>query len=350
MRSNTVFTLLFAVVVVAVLIGEAYVYTVDDGRCSSGVSVTAGGIEYSVTSVGSDQYSVIVMDNGSFEKIDSYYIYCDERYGSKVEKVPVPVGAKEFTQEYYISQLVKTLNNRGIHDIEILNADELKDAMDADISASKASVKGLIVLSGALPETIYTGVSGDTIIDWIGNGGSLYWAGNVLGKYYGTSDGKVTEVAATVYGPLFNIDPVCISDSDETVLSDINSNEFRYSLSLMNNRIKYGIDPSGLSVDFLSVGYTKDGYCSAVLYSYGNGMICVLAGDYSSNHRHDLVQLVASGICYDTAQAGYADGEVKRGTVSGTIDVSFVSGNNYAAYVYCGGYYTVYGKAEGWSA
>jgi len=49
-------------------------------------------------------------------------------------------------------------------------------------------------------------------------------------------------------------------------------------------------------------------------------------------------------------QIGYADGNVKRGTVSGTIDVSFVSGNNYVAYVYFGGYYTVYGKAEGWSA
>ena len=346
MRSNTLFTVIFATVIVAVLIGEIYVYTLDQGRYSSDVRISDDGlgVEYSVTSAGSEQYSVLVLDNGDFERVESYYIYYDADYGSKLEKVQVPVGAKELTQEYYISQLVKTLNNRGVNDIRILNAAELKEAMEADISSSETSVKGLVVLSGALPDTVYKGGSGDLIFNWIGGGGSLYWAGNVLGAYYSTSGGGIENV--TGYEGLFHYGR-SFSDSTDTELSDI-GNGYRYSLSLMNNRIRYGMDPSGLTDGRLAVGYAKDGYCSTVLYKFGDGMICVLAGDYSSNQRHDLAQLIASGICYGTVTVGSASGNVKRGTVSGTVDIGFVSGNNYTAYVYCGGYYTVYGKTTGW--
>jgi hypothetical protein len=351
LRSNTVLTVIFVVIVAAVLIGEAYVYTLDPGRYSSVAQDTADGrLEYAVTSGGSDVYSVVVLDNGAFEKIDKYYIYYDAEYGSVLEKTWSPVGAKELTQEYYISQLVATLNNRGVSDIEILNAECLASKMSDDISSGTASRKGLVILSGALPDTIYKGAGApaDTVFDWISDGGSLYWAGNALGKYYATPGKKTVEVQAPVYEGLFFRGVPCLTDSTETELSDVD-NGYRYSLSLMNNSVRYGVNGpmlAGAGNKILSVGYTDGEHSSAVMFEFGKGMICVLAGDHSNNQRHDLAQIIASGICHSTSEtaAGYAEGEVKHGTVAGTIDTGFAAGSNYTVYIYFGGYFTVYGK------
>ncbi|MCL2143086.1 MAG: hypothetical protein FWH44_02350 [Methanomassiliicoccaceae archaeon] len=341
-RSDIVLTVIFAAVVAVVLIGEAYVYTAGDGRYASDIAWTDDGIEYSVTSKGSEQYSVLVMDNGSFEMINRLYIYYDEGYGSELEKVRVPVGAKALTQEYYISQLIATLNNRGVRNIEILNAAELKDALEDDITSSNASVKGLVVLSGALPETIYS-TSVNLVLDWINDGGSLYWAGNFLGKYYATPGGTAEAVRNYEYD--FFGKTGCLNEGGENAeLSDIVTNNYRHSLSLMNNRIKYGVDISGLGG--LAVGYTDGTYSSTAMVRLGDGMICVLAGDYSNDQRHDLAQIIASGISAYTDEnaAGYVKGDVKKGTVTGSVDIDYTGGHNYAVYVYYGGYYTVYGK------
>jgi hypothetical protein len=61
---------------------------------------------------------------------------------------------------------------------------------------------------------------------------------------------------------------------------------------------------------------------------------------------------MASGISAYTAEepAGYAAGEVKRGTVTGTICADLVIGKNYTVYVYYGGYFTVYGRTAEVSA
>jgi hypothetical protein len=345
MRSNNVLTVIFVIIVVAVLVGEVYVYTMSDGRCSSEITITDGRLEYSVTSKGSENYSVVVSDNGSFEKIESYYIYYDADYGSKLEKARVPIGAKELTQEYHIEQLIKMLNIRGICDITMLNAADLAVAMRSDFApGGKATSKGLVVLSGALPYTIYTGYAEDTVFKWITAGGSLYWAGNILGKYCAKENGTTDEVIG--YETLF-FGPCMNTDDASAELSDV-ANGYRYSLSLMNSSVKYGIDPSKLSAAGLAVGYTDGTYCSSVLVKFGSGMICVFAGDLSNEQRHDLAQIIASGICYDSKEAGYAEGNVKRGTVTGTIDAAFKSGHNYTVYIYCGGYFTVYGKTTGY--
>ncbi|MDR2866987.1 MAG: hypothetical protein LBV13_06290 [Methanomassiliicoccaceae archaeon] len=338
MRSNTVLTVIFAVIVAAVLIGEVYVYTQDQGRYSSDVTFDAENdrIDYSVTSKGSEQYSVIVSDNGGFGRVDNYYIYYDAEYGSRLEKVQVPVGARELTQEYHISQLITMLNNRSITEIEMLNATELEAMMTT--GGSPAS-KGLIILSGAFPDTVYTGEPTDPVFNWINAGGSLYWAGNVIGAYIARSNGTVEEVPDGE--GLFGLSP--LSTSPEKELSDITTNDYRHSLSLMNNSVRYGVNTKGLT-DHLAIGYTDGTYSSSVLLKVGDGMICVVAGDHSIEQRHDLAQIIASGICYRSTEEGYAEGEVKKGTAIGNIDVILESGNNYAVYIYFGGYYTVYGK------
>lgn len=347
MKSNTTFTIIFAVILAAVLIGEVFVYTMDQGRYSSDISLNGQDLEYSLGSRGSQPYSVLVLDNGDFEPIERYYIYYDPDYGSKVEKVQVPVGARELTQDYYISQLVKMLNNRGITDITIMNAEELRDAMAAD--GPDSSSKGLIVLSGALPYTIYNDEekTNSLIFRWITDGGSMYWAGNLLGAYYSTADGGVLPVSFDYeYGFFGTTD--CLNKGEEnSQLSDIVSNGYRHSLSMMNNRVKYGVASS--VPRSLAAGYTDGTYVSAAMVKLGDGMVCALAGDYSNNQRHDLAQIISSGICFSTQPeiGGYSRGEVKRGTVTGTAEVDFKPGVYYSVYIYYGNYFPVYGKTWG---
>ena len=342
MKSNTILTVVFVLIVTTVLVGEVYVYTFNTDRYSSEVSMTADGIDYSVTSGGTSPYSVLVFDNGPFEMSSKYYVYHDPGYGSNVEEVFVPVGAKAFTEEYYISQLIKMLEYRGITDVSILNAAELKAAMDSDISAGNTT-NGLIVLSGALPDTVYTGGSGDTIFQWLTGGGRLYWAGNLLGAYYSVTGGIVEAPAG--YQTLFFGSECLNTGETEKAMSDVATNDLRHTLSLMNNSIKYGIDVTGLS-GYLEMGYTEEGYSSTVMVEKGNGMICVLAGDYSNNQRHDLAQVISSGVCHLSVPAGYAGGTVERSTVTGRIDITFTTGNNYVVYVYYGGYYPIYGMVR----
>jgi len=354
MRSDKALTIIFVSIVAVILIGEAYVYTMNDGRYSSDITVTDTGIDYSLTSKGSEQYSVLVLDNGAFEKIDTYYIYYDEDHGTKLEKPKVPVGAKELTLEYHISQLVTILRDRGVDDVRILNAADLAKAMTKDLPAADAAAtkRGLVVLSGALPDTIYTGNTGDLVFDWIDAGGSLYWAGNILGAHYSTSGGGIVQVSGNYEEMFFGAGKSGVLNTGNTglELSDVIGNDHRYSLSLMNSQTKYGIKAALLGAgDHLAVGYTDGTYGSSVMVKRGDGMICVLAGDHSNEQRHDLAQLMASGISAytDKEAAGYAKGEVKRGTVTGTIDVSLTTGNNYTVYIYYGGYFTVYGKTMG---
>jgi hypothetical protein len=338
MKSNTVLTVIFVVIVAAVLAGEVYVYTISQDRYSSDIAVTGDGVDYSVTSAGSTNYSVLVMDNGDFKRIDRYYIYYDDGYGSKTEKVAVPVGAREFTQRYYIEQLIKMLENRGIRNVEILNAARLGDLISSDPDPSG---KGLVVLSGALPDTVYNGDPGNPIFSWIRGGGSLYWAGNLLGAYYSTSSGTVA-VSGDHQTWFFGVNDSLNRNGPERAFTDVTANDYRHTLSLKNNSIKYGVNVS--VPNSMTVGYTDGTYGSTVMIGLGSGMICVLAGDYSGEQRHDLAQIISSGICHLTSDAGHVSGDIKRNTVTGTISVGFDTGRNYAVYIYCGGYFPTYGR------
>ena len=332
MKSNAVLTVIFVVLLAVVLAGETYVYMLDSDRFSSDAYETDDGIGYTVTSGGSEVYSVILMDD-AFDANAGYYMYYDEGYHSNVERVAAPIGAKAFTEDYYISQLVSMLRYRGIS-IEMLNASELRDLM-----VSKDTTKGLIMLSGAIPETVYNTDGTGEIVTWLNDGGRLYWAGNFLGAYVSTPTG-IVKADDGYQTSFFGLD--CLNNSDAVrVLSDITSNNFRNTLSLKNNDVKYGIETGKLTGNFLAVGYTDGKYSSIVMTECGNGMICVLGGDYSNNQRHDLAQLLSSGISFSSTEIGYAEGSVKRTTVTGEITVSLSPGDYYI-YIYYGKYYPVY--------
>jgi hypothetical protein len=341
-RSEAPILAIAAVLVVILLVGEAYIYTLDpDDLYEIGSVRTGDDINYSITSGASNEYDVVISENGGFAPIDTLYIYYDEKYVSNVEDVWQPIGAKPLTQSYYISELKYQLENRGFTErssksIKTLDAEELEKTLSGDLDSTSFG-KGLVIISGALPHTVYSGDPDDLVLRWISDGGTLYWAGNLLGAWYSTTDDLVP---VDGYQDLFfGADCLNVSDIDKAA-SDITENDYRYALSLMNNRVKYGVNTS-LIDGALGIGYTENEYSSIAFVKHGNGMISVIAGDYSNYQRTDLAQIISSGLCYSSTIIGSDGGKVTREKIEGTISVE--GHTNISVYIYLGGYYTVRG-------
>ena len=335
--------LVFAAVLVIgiILAGEVYIYTFNaDDTYRIDTSMTDTSVSYSIYSGISTHYDVVVIDNGDFVSSEDYYIYYDESYKSNLNDVFQPIGSEKLDQGYYITQLKYQLSNRGIES-KILNAMELKDSLKNDISLGKCN-KGLIVVSGALPDTIYSGNGSDIIFDWMIAGGRLYWAGNALGSCYSTVDG-IVQVEGDYQSLFFGVSDCLNIDGPEKAYSDDSTNDFRNSLSLMNNDLRYAPD-SSLIADSMTAGYTDGKYSSITMVKHGLGMVCIVAGDYSNNQRYDLAQIIGAHLCYKSVMLIHDSGEVTRGSVSNIV-VNSIPSNYEIVYSYLGGYYPVF--AEG---
>lgn len=330
-----------AIAIIAVLVaGEIVVYTSDYTDYSASASIDGDLVSYEISATGSKEYSVVVSDNGSHRQTERLYIYQDDSYKTDYSDVLVAVGARELDQAYYIEQLGPTLRYRGIHDIEILDADALRERLISDAESGQSSTAGLVMLSGAFPSTVYTGSADDPVMKWISSGGSLFWIGNLIGACYATHDALVPVEG---YQELF-FGAECLNTSGGKAYSEVDSNGYCSALSLKNNQLAYAVDCSRVTGrTALPVGFASDGYSSAALISYGSGMVCVIAGDYSNMQREDLAQIISSGIGPESMIIGRAFG-IASGTASGSFHVDAAAGH-VSAFIYLGGYYPVYCKA-----
>lgn len=337
MRHDRYILVVTAAIIAAILIGEVYIYTFDgDSTYSASTSMSSDGAEYRVGSGISSVYDIVVSDNGVFSAATEYYVYYDDSYADALEDVWHATGGKVLDQGYYVSQMLHQLDNRGVC-ATVLNASELRDMVLSGNETSKA----LVVVSGALPGTVYSGNAADPIVQWINDGGRLYWAGNLLGAFISSADGIAT---AEGYEELFFGSGTLNGSDKEKAYEEISDNGYLSALSLMSNSIKYSLNPDALSVPHLAIGYSDGVYSSVVLAQYGSGMICVVGGDYSNNQRADLVQIISSHLCYRSVLVGYDGGEVTRGTESGVVAVAVDGTNRYSVYVYFGGYYLEYAR------
>ncbi len=343
-RTDRALVAVAVAVIAIVLAGEVIVYTSDYTNYSADASIGSdGNIHYSVSATGSKTYTAVSLDNGSHDVVEKVYIYYDATYKACYEKVYVAIGARELDQEYYVEQLAPTLRYRNINDVSILNAEELADRLKAESDAGNVRT-GLICISGAFPDTVYTGDSSDLIFQWMSAGGSLYWAGNFIGKY-SASQTDLREIDG--YQKLFFSADDCLYGGDKYVAYDeVSSNGFAKTLSLMNNNVRYSVDCSLLpdTQKSLQIGFQKDGFASISLVSFGKGMMCILAGDYSNNQRYDMAQTICSGLGPESSIIDSATGTVTRGSTGGTLAAG---GANPYAFIYLGGYYPVYCKAIG---
>lgn len=324
--------------IVVILIGEVSVYG-GVYRYDSDFKDTG---EYSISDSGIHSYKVIVNEN-DFAIPTKLYIYQDDQYGTAVHDALVEIGAKPLDESYYISQLINNLGYYGFKEVSVLNAQGTKDLL---MQTSDASGKALLILSGAIPDLIYS-ESNDILTTWIASGGTFYWVGNIIGRIISHADGTVSEYVGDcetqfVSAPCSYPDTENPSQREVQVFQSIDSNEYRSLLSLKNNNILYALNTSLITTDYLSIGYTDGAYSSITYVKNGNGQVCVMGGDYSNNQRMDLATIIASGMNYTSTVHDMASGTVHRGKVSGNIDLS--SCTHPSAFIYLGGDFSVYGR------
>ena len=326
----------FAVALCAVVVvGEMYAYLPGSYGYGSSAELEDGTIGFSVENRGSDEFDAVLMDNGDYASVDTVYVYYDPDYASAVnEDAAVEVGAQRMTQEYYVDQLVKVLGYRGCQNVTVLDAHGLAEALSGDLEGT-CSGRGLVMASGAIPDTGYTGGESGLLVSWIQSGGSLYWVGNVLGKYVSTADGLVDVGSTAVF---LGTDAVNLENS--SAYDD--ASDLRAMFSYEYNRTMYSVDVSKTDRQALGVGYSDGTYTSTTFVQMGAGQVCIVAGEYNSKQVRDLATSVCSGLCYCSEVIGYDHGVVDN-HAEGSFDVSGRSGCM-RLYVYIGGYFCVYGQ------
>ena len=325
-----------AVLIIAAVIfaGEAYAYLPSDRGFSSDVSVDGSEITYSIGAAGAYVGSSTLIDNGDMKPVNELYIYHDTSYSSEVDENRITAtGSQVFTQSYYIDQLTKNLNFRGMKNITTMDSDELKEKLESDLS-STTSGKGLIIISGAVPDNIF----GDSMIleDWIDAGGSLYWAGNEIGKYKSTTDGcvEVNRQSALIGTDSFTY----------TSTSAHKDTDYRSVFCYENQELSYSPDVTTITGrGILATGFTDDGsHHSVTFIQKGNGQICICASDFSSKQIHDMAISIASGLCYKSQIIDSQEKEFNRNT-SGTLMIPTVHGN-LSVYISVGKYHCAYAE------
>jgi len=297
-----------------------------------------GSVAVKVTSSGSDTYSAVILDNGEHPAATQLYIYLDERYNETFGEVSGAIGLKGLDMKYAADQVRRALNVRGFKDVSICNDKQLLDAMEGDVAGKVA--KGLLVMSYALPESIYSGSADSLLLEWVRLGGSLYWMSSPIGMFYRGESGLVT--VENSQEMLFGRECVNMGGTDPA-LSVIGAGGLTDALYLMWNRTIYGLDASDIGGAF-TMGFSQDGYSSVSMVPFGEGMICVIGGNSNRYQVDDAAQIISSGASCYSKILGIRCGTVTRGTAEFSFDVPEGAGE-VSVYVSIGGYYTVFGRA-----
>lgn len=313
MKHSDKIIVLFAIIVSVMIIGE--VITVHPpSYFDSNVYSDENGTHYEVNAQGATNFTIIESNPGSFRAPSNIVVYYDETYGAHVE----------YPNSTNVLQMVKELSIRGMN-ASIVNAIEV-----AEIMSEGNTDTGIIFLTGALPDTIFTGLDNDLVFKWLEVGGSIYWIGKPIGMNIATSDHRTEKIDCQ---RMFFED---YRTEFEKNLADIPT-ECGEMLCIRTTWATYGLQvdlPNSLSVGF----ETDNGYGSIVLSKCRNGMVTVVGCDYSDIVRADIAQIVASGLTYDSSIIEVKNVYVHNGSSTGDL-----TGSSTCVYIFSGGYYTNYG-------
>ena len=335
MKTSTLSAVCIIVVLAIVIAGEMYAYMPDDRGFSADAGYDGTTVSYDVSAKGAYTYRATLFDNGGMTPATKVYVYLDKAYSSSVDDGRViAVGSQAMTQDYYVDQLVKNLKLRGVSDVTVVDAQELRTALTADI-ASTCKGKGLIIASGAAPDTVF-GPS-TVLTDWINGGGYLYWTAGPIGKYCATPDGlvQVDRMADFVGTDAYVEDNGrCLED---TGLRPVLYYSYMYSRFAPDIN---AVRDSGRTV--LGTGYYDgEAHYTVTSVRMGEGQVCIHGGDYNNEQIQDLSISVSSGLCPLTSVVDTRESEFNRSS-SGTFETPVPAGMS--VYIYVGQYYPVFAQ------
>ncbi len=331
---------LAVVLIAAVFAGEYFTYGHDTDRSAS-VSWDTGSVSYSVDSSGSDEYRAVLFDNGGYTPVDTLYIYADgtyDRYYSQACELSDGAEPLYMEGDYYVEQVRESLKIRGFDDVCIIDGEGLEDLLRTTMPSPSGI--GVMVISYAVPGSVYSGGPDCLLVNWINNGGSLYWLSSEIGRFY--TDGLGLHRAEGDCTAYFFGTSVPVDCSDGDSLSYITGKTvntgFTEALCLKNSTTEFGIDISGLSG--IQLGFGEEGYASISMVSVGAGMICVFAGGFDIDQLDDIGQVIASKLTCGSTFIELQRGKVTRDSVGGTF--SFSASDPYL-FIYTGGVYANFG-------
>ncbi len=326
--------ILAIVLCAAVFAGEYFTYYSGIHEYDASVEVDGSEVHVSISSSGSDAYTAVLIDNGGSGCVESVLIYVDENYDEYYKVAKAETSALYIEQRYLAEQIQNALENRSFDDVRLVGSADLEAFLD---STADPSSFGLVVMSYALPSTVYTGNIDDPLMKWVSAGGTLYWIGSEIGAYFTDSDGlhRVEGNQVLFFGK------ECVNTSGPTNATSVVDNGFRECLSLKNNKVLFGLDTNGID-GALQMGYIEDGFASISMVPHGSGAICVFGGGFDIDLIDDIGQIIAAGISPQSVIIDVSSGDVTR---SKTVVTLAPLGSDSIVYAYVGGTYMKYGEA-----
>jgi hypothetical protein len=316
----------------AIAVGQLMTYVILP-KYDADVIITESGAKYSVSTNSSISYNVLAYDNA--RPVDRLYVYYDESYAT--------YGVTHAMQNTFIEQTTVELRLRGFKNIERVNAIELGDI----VSGTHVPGDAILITSGVLPDTVYTDQR-DDIFGWVNRGGTLYWAGFILGaKFAAGMELKDLEKDCNFdyQYEIFGEDECFLLEYRNSVemSSDPNARMLGKALMLTTNAVQYGLRtdlPNTLSLGFEHRSKNGHVYSSISLLGYGSGMICVI-GNTDPQTVYSISQMISSGVSNSSTLLSAVSGTLVRnnitdllqwGTTSGKIGVQIRMGEPFLVY------------------
>ena len=325
--------ILAILLVAVVLVGEVVVISSDNSSYGIDVSFSGESANYTIEVSGSDVYDAVLFDRNGTEPVSELTIFVDERYGEFFDQAEELVYYID--QKYTAQQFAVSLSNRGFDSVNTCNSDGLFEYLERTVS--NPSGCGLFVTSYALPSSVYSGSADDLLYRWIAAGGTLYWMGSEIGRYYVDED---TLIEVENRSPLLPED-AHVNRSGPRFATSVVDNGFTDALTLSGSDLLYALDVTNVP-NAKSLGYQAEGYSTISMLPCGQGEVCVFAGDFDIDLIDDVGQIVAAGISCDTVICEHQSGKVVKGAVNGTLQGL---GEYSTVYIYIGGMYVRFGGA-----
>lgn len=300
-----------AIVILIILLGQYVSYYSDRGTCTISSETDGTTISFSVDTDFDTQITETSLSNGH-DIPRSFLILYDESVGSCIEYNHLK------STVYLLSNYLRGCD--GIH-FKTGSVEEFTDIVENDLTSGSYDT-GLIIINGALPYTVYDGTAASKMVQWVENGGTLYWSGPPIGKYIAEKGGVTeSEDFASVSTELFGITDAFNDDADDAYGYERIGEDISDSIGVMFNKVQYGLDIATVS-NSVFLGYTDGRYASIGVVGCGLGEIGVFGGWVIYEHIYDLVNLIAAGVTHESILTNSHVGSITDGHYNGQIEDS----------------------------
>lgn len=324
MNRSHIGTIMLLAVIGIILVGEIVAYGIDTRNYSSDAEWSTEKVDVNIHSSLNDTYSVILNENTL--KLDRLFIYIDPDYGKNLDAAKDLTDIIELDPEYHADQLIKNLELRNFRNVSICGPSDISNILET----YDPTRTGIVCMAYALDSQIYGCGPSSKLVEWVHDGGTLYWVGSVIGELCYDDQGDIVQVSE---GHLL------VGDAHQNTDSAEADHGVGIPLSLSNTDMRLGATVDSGS-QCLQLGWSDGTFSTITFYSAGSGNVCIIGGSLERSNINDISQIISSGICAKTHVVVHEEGNFK-GDHTVSFEVTITS--NMSIYVYFGGMMTSYG-------